>query len=83
MASLTAKKIHQLNGDIHHVDSTVKKRGEDAVRALKIAQINLNNNLEELDKATPAHQTLGDLIVKDILIVSSILFWPVVIYWLW
>jgi hypothetical protein len=83
MTSLTSKKTRQINDDSHAVDTKVQKRAEDAVKALQVAQNNLISNLEELDETTPVRLTLGNLIVKDFLIFSSILFWPIVIYWLW
>lgn len=57
-------------------------RPEDAVGALQVAQDNLVEQIYELEGATPAHQTLRDLIIKDVLIVASIAFWPAMIYWL-
>jgi hypothetical protein len=83
MASLTNKKILRINGDGDPVDTNVQKRAEDAVKALQAAQNNLISNLEELGETTPVRLTLRNWIVKDILIISSILFWPAVIYWLW
>lgn len=83
MTASTAKKMHQKASAQSSVDVADQKRGEEAVNALQIAQNNLINDLAEQNHATPAHQTLGNLIAKDILIVLSILFWPAVIYWLW
>lgn len=40
----------------------------------------LSQKISEFEKATPAHQTWGDLLLKDLLIVTSIAFWPAVIY---
>jgi hypothetical protein len=69
--------------DNHPVDRMAQKPAEDVVKALQAARNNLIGNFEELGETIPVGQALGDLMVKDILIVSSILFWPVVIYWLW
>lgn len=60
-----------------------QERGEQAVYALQVAQSNFINHIADLNEATPVHQTLANLIAKDILIVASVLFWPVVVYWLW
>lgn len=60
-----------------------QERGEQAVYALQTAQSNFINHIADLSEATPVHQTLANLIAKDILIVASVLFWPVIIYWLW
>ncbi|MFK5979009.1 MAG: hypothetical protein QM488_09010 [Rhizobiaceae bacterium] len=60
-----------------------QERGEHAVHALQVAQNNFINHIADLSEATPVHQTLGNLIAKDILIVASVLFWPAIIYWLW
>jgi hypothetical protein len=55
---------------------------EEVVGALQVAQDNLVERIYEFEKATPAHQTLGELIIKDVLIVASIAFWPAMFYWL-
>ncbi len=59
-----------------------KLQPEEAVGALKVAQDRVAQRIFELEGATPAHQTLGDLIIKDVLILASIAFWPAVFYWL-
>ncbi len=55
---------------------------QEIVGALQVAQDNLVERIYEFEKATPAHQTLRDLVIKDVLIVASIAFWPAMIYWL-
>jgi len=55
---------------------------EEMVGALQVARDNLVERIYELEKATPAHQTWRELVIKDVLIVASIAFWPAMIYWL-
>lgn len=78
-----AKKSHQEEETPPIVPDTETVRAKNAMNALQQAQSNVASRLTELEAATPAHQTLSDLIIKDILIVSSALFWPAIIYWLW
>jgi hypothetical protein len=63
-------------------DNAALLQPEEAIGALQVAQDNLIERIHELEKATPAHQTLSELIIKDILIAASIAFWPAIIYWL-
>jgi len=55
---------------------------EELVGALQVAHDNVVDIIYELEEATPAFQTLGNIIVKDVLILASIAFWPTMIYWL-
>lgn len=73
----------------HHRDSTwtpetpaipQSPQSEKAVRALKRAHCNLAESIYIAEKATPADQTIGDLIVKDILLLASVLFFPTMYY---
>ncbi len=53
---------------------------EKAVGALQLAHENLIQSIYVAEKATPAHQTTGDLIVKDILLLASVFFFPMMYY---
>ncbi|MBL4893235.1 MAG: hypothetical protein JKX91_15730 [Rhizobiaceae bacterium] len=83
MTSLNADKAHKKTHTRSPAAIAAQERGEQAVHALQSAQNNFINHIAELSEATPVHQTLSNLIAKDILIVASVLFWPALIYWLW
>lgn len=83
MASPAIKNIHQEVSSHVNEDEKTPMSPEQAIQALQNAQNNLIDQFSDLEHVKSARQSLGDLIVKDILIVSSALFWPSVIYWLW
>ena len=83
MSSLTADSTPKKQRMRSPAAIAEQERGEQAVYALQVAQNNFINHIAELSEATPVHQTLANLIAKDILIVASVLCWPTLIYWLW
>ena len=83
MTSLNADKARKKTPLRSPTAIAEQERGEQAVYALQVAQNNFITHIAELSEATPVHQTLANLIAKDILIVASVLFWPAMVYWLW
>ena len=83
MTSMNADKASKTTQSRSPAAIAEQERGEQAVFALQVAQNNFINHIAELGEATPVHQTLSNLIAKDILIVASVIFWPAVFYWLW
>ncbi len=70
------KSSHSLRGQ------TPPLQPKEVVGALQVAQDNLMERIYELEKATPADQTIRELVIKDVLIVASVAFWPAMFYWL-
>jgi len=89
MTSPSAPQTEPSSARVGETNSSHPQRGqipplqpEEVVGALQVAQDNLIERIYELEKATPAHQTLRELVIKDVLIVASVAFWPAMIYWL-
>lgn len=78
----SSSRVGKKNGSHPLRGQTPPLQPEEVVGALQVAQDNLIERIYELEKATPADQTLRDLIIKDVLIVASVAFWPAMFYWL-